>query len=524
MKPLEKYLFLAISIAFLVLFTWSTRLRWYTGQMDNILSVSVLENIYSQGKPLFQEVGLREALSLMPLPPEDICNADLTPPENEFDSIIRWHAYFILFLLAPFLKLFSAVSLMSFLAVLSFYFLLAGSYLFLRKRQIPWFLSLAFSCLVAAHPAWSQSLLGQLYVDRLFLGLFFLLILLIDAPKRKLLAISLTSILCALVNDRLGLISGAFVFGYSILFFRESFNSRKTLFFVSLVLIAYSVLVMKFVIENKYYGGFLSILSPSAIIRNLSNDTFRGNLNIFLIINLGLFGFLGIFRWQAFLLALGLMLPNMFGSIGGAEKVGWSTHYHTTYFPVLVWASASGFSNIVNFLSSRWARAIVCLGIVFISFMQATLSPNLQKYFNFELSSLERHAFIDTGRTISGYLNGEGKVYSHADFGRQVKEIIPRGKSLSTSEYVMPLFYDHVRLFYYPIGILQADYVLLPFDNLSNGSRDFHGYFSYLPLTSEQIASLRSCLRNRLTEAGFDLENPELVWNDWALVKKKVTN
>lgn len=46
------------------------------------------------------------------------------------------------------------------------------------------------------------------------------------------------------------------------------------------------------------------------------------------------------------ILALGALVPNLLGSIGGAEKLGWTTHYHSPYFPFLVLAVLLGYARM----------------------------------------------------------------------------------------------------------------------------------------------------------------------------------
>jgi hypothetical protein len=56
------------------------------------------------------------------------------------------------------------------------------------------------------------------------------------------------------------------------------------------------------------------------------------------------------------LIAFGAMLPNILDNIAGAEKTGWSTHYHSVYFPFLVAAALIGFANLWKRVKTKTAQ------------------------------------------------------------------------------------------------------------------------------------------------------------------------
>jgi hypothetical protein len=74
---------------------------------------------------------------------------------------------------------------------------------------------------------------------------------------------------------------------------------------------------------------------------------------MFFLINF-FFLFLSIFNIRFFLIALSSLLPNLFISIGGAEKTGLTTHYHSFYIPFLISGAVFGFIKLKEILAEKW--------------------------------------------------------------------------------------------------------------------------------------------------------------------------
>ena len=68
-------------------------------------------------------------------------------------------------------------------------------------------------------------------------------------------------------------------------------------------------------------------------------------------------------------------------NIGGAEKVGFFTHYHSYYFPVLLWATIAGYAAAYRLLSARRLTpalyAAVTLLVLFLALVDPTAAPKL---------------------------------------------------------------------------------------------------------------------------------------------------
>ena len=64
---------------------------------------------------------------------------------------------------------------------------------------------------------------------------------------------------------------------------------------------------------------------------------------------------LSFVNWRFGILALASMLPNLMVTVGGAEKTGFTTHYHAGYIPFLVGFAAVGYSSLINKIRIRFS-------------------------------------------------------------------------------------------------------------------------------------------------------------------------
>src|SRR5207302_1111825 len=135
--------------------------------------------------------------------------------------------------------------------------------------------------------------------------------------------------------------------------------------------------------------------SMSSFLANiLHNAHYRELLIKFSIINVLFFGIFCAFEWRLALIAAAAMLPNVIGSIGGAEKVGWTTHYHSVYLPFLVAAALFGFGSLWNrFRNSRRRYAIVLIPIG-LGLCLALLDPFTDRYFDFAPTNIRNYAIL----------------------------------------------------------------------------------------------------------------------------------
>jgi hypothetical protein len=227
----------------------------------------------------------------------------------------------------------------------------------------------------------------------------------------------------------------------------------------------------------------------------------------FLVTNVLLFGIFSIFNWRLSIIAFGAMLPNLFLTTGGAEKVGWSTHYHSMYFPFLVFASAIGFSKLWVFLNVAKYRVIL-VGILIV--LMSVISKYSPGYGG------EKGAIV---RLYEFYTRDESNNYDKtiASQLKQIESAIPAGSKVTAVERFIPILYIDKTIFYYPIGIDTADYAVVSKFSRPDGTFYSGGAVSFIPGESEKIDK---CLIQRLRTAGYDVDNPKFVIGASVILKR----
>ncbi len=191
--------------------------------------------------------------------------------------------------------------------------------------------------------------------------------------------------------------------------------------------------------------------------------------------------------------------PNLIHTIGGAEKIGWSTHYHSMYFPVLVWASACGLIALRKKCRFRWANVFLCIYLATIAVYYITINP-------YSLEGLKPSIknFDVTNSLYNYVLHINKEWYPHL---KQLQKLIPKGVVVSAPEGLQTALYQGRTVHYYPIGLDNSDFVVLPYDSQDqNPETRFGGAITYLG--AENQKRLNECLWKRLIRAGFDTEHP----------------
>lgn len=515
---------LAFIFIFLLAITswWKVRLWHEGGYGDNAFVVQLSHNIAVTGKPTSELMASIDIVlkSIVTAPAEIQCAMPLTSPaDKNFNYFKKWHTYLILYVLAPINLVLSSEITLSFLTILSFLSLLLMAYVAARRRGLPIEFSAMIILIIATHPAWSQSIQGQLYIDRFFLGLAFLLIYLLNDFSKSRKLILLVTVLTTLISDRTGLIAGAILIAHEI--FEKLRGSKISRFNLTLGFASclFSVYLMKFVVEHPAYGGFASAFTPHSIMQNLSNPVFATNLIYFAIISLIIFGSIAVFSPRYFLLAIFLMLPNLFGDIGGAEKIGFSTHYHTLYLPALAWATMEGFTAIYYKFQGRknsniFNKILLCFSVAVVIILAGATSLGGIPYL-FTKDAFLDEAPIIIAKDIFSYKYGP-KKYARERF-KSMKKIMPKHSKIATTEPYMTHFVIDYDLTLFPIGLADADYILLPYVKEPNGEYTYFGAATYLG--PEESKKINACLKERLKLINFNVDSP-LIFEDLALLQK----
>ena len=210
----------------------------------------------------------------------------------------------------------------------------------------------------------------------------------------------------------------------------------------------------------------------------------------FIFINIFLFGFFAIFNWRLGLLAFLSLLPNLYINMGGAEKSGWGTHYHSMYLPILTFCAALGLACFWNKFSSKYFKIGLLAALVLLIFSISSFS---KAYGSRPGGFKTALSYLSQGK--SSGLNQLSETY------KEISDSIPAGTSVSTTEEFMPSLYRDKTIYFYPVGINQVDYVLLRETNIS-GKKFYDGAVNYIGETQQ----VNECFSKRLREAGYSIE------------------
>src|SRR4030042_601249 len=205
------------------------------------------------------------------------------------DNPLFFHFYGVAYLLKPLSQFVNTYILFALLQALSFSSVLLFTYLFSRKKGINVIYSLLFVFLVSQHPIWRFGIYGQFYFNQLFLPLIALVVWLLDS-----------------------------IFLILIIQINQGPDTTQT--------------------------GFFSNLFSVSIVSVINNSLLKRETTIFILVNLLSMGIFTLSSRKMFVLFLLFLTPNLLVDIGGADKVGWSTHYQISYLIPLIWVSLMGFS------------------------------------------------------------------------------------------------------------------------------------------------------------------------------------
>jgi hypothetical protein len=506
----EMLIALSIFLLAAIPMSYLQSMRWIDGKTDTAYLSQVVENIAARGMAVSQvNAGWDAVREFLALPANEVCAAPLTLYKNSEFNMLTSHSHFILYAVAPLSKVIPVNILLPSLTVGGFLLFLFMLYVLLRKNGIPIIGSLLFCLFVSVHPVWSQGMFGQIYVERFFIPLGFLFIFTLTRSKQDVIWI-IFGILCILVSERVGVTLGSFMVGYTLLYSEKYIKKRLFIGCFGLAFIATSFLLLKFYIRNPDYNSFLANISA-----NFNYPGFFDKLKVFALFNLLFMGIFAIFDWRNFLLALIAMGPNILGNIGGAEKTGWLTHYHSLYFPILVWASAAGFIKLSNILSSKTKRHILygftsfLIILCSLTFLYHTESDKSR----FSLENLKENVWVKTGWMLYDFArNGNHSgIGSMLERYHEIQRIVPEHSAVTTGEGMMPALYHSRTIYYYPIGIDVADYAVLQIHKEPDGRVIYTGAVSYLG--EDNLRKLDMCLNERMRKAGYDLGNPVIVGN-----------
>lgn len=521
----EKIILLVVLVLLGAGFTVAGAINWTRGQGDNAIQPDLIRGIARTGKPRSQVfASVNDTVLNMKLvtkTAKEIENMSLPAKNYDEDNMFIYHVIPIYYLMAPLTWIMPISVLMGLVVPISFLGLLVLLYIFLRKRGVGVVMALIFCLLISAHPAWNQSVFGQIYSDRFFLLVGMFLILTVSNNKKmKLWQLFLAVFLVLLMIEKMLVVSGIFLIMYSFLYRAKlEMKQKRIMFGLGLFLLLWATIIIKLYLRNPFYSEFLPISTIESIKNLLMNSlVFNEQLKLFLIFNLVPLIILGVWEWRAALIALVMLLPNIFGSVGGAEKNGWSTHYHSSYFPFLVWALSCCFINFYNRLGIKRRFLVVILTLGLTIFVWG-LSPYSLEGLKFSKVNVWSNAWTKVYGVVVDFITKGGLYVNSEKMANSLRAAVPEGSLVSMSEYMMPTLIDNRKLYLYPSGLDDADYVVIWISDLKTKPPTYRGAPSFM--SSAEIGKIDTMLSIRMEKSGYDVYHPVMV-GDVAVIKRLV--
>lgn len=435
------------------------------------------------------------------------------PAQARERSLLLGHAYFVLYPVAQLVRFIPVRAVLLFLHALSFCGLLALAYFLLRRSGVSVAGAAIFCLLIVAQPAWWEGLLwGQFYPDRLFILLGVLLMALAAVPvvpaarNSNRLWLFLAALACASINERGAIVSGIFLLLYALVYWKKPGIDRYYKIGLGVVLLGYGLVAVKLLLPtDSSYQSFLptNFAGLNALIHM---PAFLPMVKLFLLINAPLL-LLALFEWRAAVIAAVLMLPNIFGNIGGAEKLGWATHYPSFFFAPLVWAGLSGYIVLAQKASTAkrlpTVYAAACVLILFLSM----LNPFAYAPISVSFGNIGGSCIPTIASQTQTYLFKPDARRRLADAAIGIQQAIPPNSLVSSVEAGMPLLYQGRTIEFFPSDIDNADYAVLG-AAMINGKMTYSGTVSFQ--TPDDRKRIDDMVLARMKHDGYDLDHPQI--------------
>jgi len=498
---LETAILFVVSAVLVCLYTYWIHFRFALAHGDSAFLAQMVDRMAESGRPLSQVITAIDHLFagfqpfIMTTPADELCALKLVGPGLGESNFFRWHTLFSLYLYLPVFMLLGGPLGLSLLTAVSYLTVIVGAYVLLRKSQVSILFSVLVAMLLVLHPVWSGGVLGDFYADRLFIGPAFVLCALLLTRRFDSRWVIPLAILVTLTSERTGVIVGALLIGSVVLADYRSpkeWWKHRSLLVTGILCAAFTVIVLTFFEHHSHYESYKESMKLENILNNLRNNpAFVAGLRTFIAINFIAWGLPALWFWRGLLLSVGLMIPNIIGNYGGAEKTGFLTHYHSLYFPVLAAAVCLSFVQLYK-RYPRWA-SWAFVGWLGVAGLAYNLSSN---QFDFDFTDVATRSL---SYPFKGYKAEREVVAQRREMAAYMDQF--PNTMVSTGEIFMPLLSRHHNIAYYPLGLEDADYVVIP----RSGEPGFYaGAFSYL--SAEELNKINRCLTRRLIDAGYRVQ------------------
>lgn len=420
-------------------------------------------------------------------------------------NLFAWHTYFILYAVALFARIMPVQIALLGSYVLSFLGTIVLTYWILRRNGLPIGAAASFCVLVMTYAGWSDGLQGQFFPDRLFLLPALAFMFLISKQGASRAGLIVMAVLCASITERAPLIAGGFTVVYVALNWRSA-SDRYFKAALGMVLLAMAAIAFHS-LANTENGSYLAG-SVGQLLHWFSRPEYLEKTTLFVLVNLTLLA-IAFFEWRAAVVAMLLMVPNVIGTIGGSEKVGWAGAYHSYYMPALIWAAIAGFTALYRKTNAgaKWAPYAAVAVLVAYA---ALLNPFSYARIDFSPANVSSTFFPQLASDLRAYSGGAFQFHTKND--EAIRQAVPEGSSVSADESAMPILYKNRTLDFFPLNVDHADYAVVSTAALQDPQHvaiTAGGIgFNVNHLGGDEAKSINDVIFARMKRDGYDLAHP----------------
>ena len=377
---------------------------------------------------------------------------------------------------------------------------LFGIFIFSRRVGVKSLGSVLILATVVLYPVYTESLIGQIYMDQLIIGPGICLFFLVWWMRYRSVsvwkwAVALTLILGS-ISERGAycgmLISLVYI---SLLFGTHLFRKREVAYVAmsGALCLVWGFLWTKYVQDNFRIAG----ISFQGSINRLHSLLYEPHYNdlfvVFLAISVTWF-IVSLLSGRGFIVMLLAIAPNLLVDVGGAELTGLTTHYHQTYLPILLASGTIGLVRLATINVNRKAiSAVFGLGTCTIFLM-----VSLFVWTNYGLRTPVSQR-LKSARTLLAPVSSPKYISDLSNTGNALQEVALVVASLhpnqvSVPEFLTPALYiaGVQNIHYWPVDVSKADVVIAPWDE--NGPIPFpFGFWG------DTEPTLRTCILEELS-------------------------
>jgi hypothetical protein len=255
-----------------------------------------------------------------------------------------------------------------------------------------------------------------------------------------------------LTTERSMLVIGIFSFAYALA--AGAINNKKRIY-----IILFSILCILYVyIYMHYFSGTEDNARVSASLLHLSgliDAVQRPGIGEYLLFNLALLVVPAVIAPRIFIAVLPIVAINCFVTVGGAEKNGWSTHYHGHYYGFLIGAFLVAVASINDEVRGRSLITIRRFLPPFMAGILLLFSVTIARYYEGQGIHLSLWDYYGHPANMSSSLAQKTMFDKLAD-------TVPAGATVTGTEWGMAAWYlrGHTANIF-PMGVGVNDYIMV---------------------------------------------------------------